>query len=91
MTVETSLACASDYRSGFKVSNSEQQVVGQLHYLTTWATPFVQHGRWEQASGLVGEVYAGFEDQARGMSPIDLLLDLLRMAAVDKEALRKDE
>ena len=46
---------------------------------------------WEQASGLVGEVYAGFEEQARGMSPIDLLLDLLRMAAVDEEALRKGE
>jgi len=39
----------------------------------------------------VGEVYAGFEEQARGMSPIDLLLDLLRMAAVDEEALRKSE
>ena len=44
---------------------------------------------WEQASGLVGEVYAGFEDQARGICPIDLLLDLLRMAAVDKEVLLK--
>ena len=46
---------------------------------------------WEQASGLVAAVYAGFEEQARGMSAIDLLLDLLRMTAVDEDALRKSE
>ena len=63
--------------------------------MSAFATLSAGWSKWQcagcEASALVGAVYAGFEEQARGMREIDLLLDLLRMAALDEEALRKSE
>lgn len=47
---------------------------------------------WEEhGAALVADVYGGYEEQAREMKPLELLLDILRMAQLQEDEVRKAE
>ena len=47
---------------------------------------------WEEhGAALVADVYGGYEEQVREMQPLELLLDVLRMAQLQEDEIRKGE
>jgi hypothetical protein len=46
---------------------------------------------WAEGASLVQTVYGGYEEQAREMSAVELLLDVLRMAQLTEDDLRKSD
>ena len=46
---------------------------------------------WASGGALVATVYGGFEEQAREMSAVELLLDVLRMAQLQEDEIRKGD
>ena len=47
---------------------------------------------WEEhGTALVADVYGGYEEQVREMQPLELLLDVLRMAQLQEDEIRKGE
>jgi len=45
----------------------------------------------EHGAALVADVYGGYEEQVREMQPLELLLDVLRMAQLQEDEIRKGE
>ena len=46
---------------------------------------------WSEGGELVGLVYGGFEEQAREMTMVELMLDILRMAQLAEDEIRKGD